>query len=543
MSMLAIETIHESAHNARTVMSDELSDTALRASLAALGMLQPILVQPNGDGYTVIAGHRRLAAARALNWTHVPAVEAESVVPGAIHANTHSPLALSAAENMVRAPMHPVDTWRAIVAMVDDAGYSLTGAADALGVPHHLARRLAHLGHMAPEVVTALAAQDELPPASILRTVSLAPHDVQRKALAKAGRRNDWWAVAQACQTTRIPASRAIFDIEHSGVVFDEDLFAQPDDDERFTTTDIAGFIDNQRVTLVAEATGSKGRMTVLPWQRPMRLRDRMPKGWVATYDAVPKRWKKDDPRHVYASVVEDGYDLGGIEYVVARPKADKPAAASEAATEVVRERPDMTKITYDRLATLKRQAVIERLPVIAVKRRSTPDMLRALLLTLSFENVALYDADRRYGSAPYRDLAKRLVDADGSPIEMSEADLCVLAANTIARVVKFDGSDSTNTSGLQAEWLAKMVGAEMPRCDTAEILKGVSKDVLIALARSHGIDEKGKTSDIRARLVGHLPDWKPVDFGAKGPSGYHFDPADDDDESDGVSDNAGDDA
>jgi len=532
MTMLAIDTIHESTDNARRIASDKLSDQALRMSIQQLGMLQPILVQPNGDGYTVVAGHRRLAAARALGWEEVPAVTLLTTKD-----NVHT-VAMSAAENMVRAPMHPVDTWRAIATLKEDHDYSLQGAADALGVPMTLARRLYHLASMAPEVIDALAAESELPQASTLRTISMAPQDVQLKALTQARKKDhvDWWSVAQRCETTRIPASRAIFPIHQSecSVRFDEDLFAQADDIDRFSTTDVAGFLKAQRAALDAQARASKGRMTAMPWSRTQRLCDHLPKGWQATYDVRRVRWAKDDPRHVFATVIEEGFELGKVEYIVATPKKDRPTAVpSDIETEAVHERSPITKATYDRLAIMKRQEVVSRLTRVAASENAA-DMLRALLLCLSFENVALWDADRRYGAGPYRDLARKLVNDDGSPRYVTEAEACWLAAATIARVVKFEGGDATNTSGKQAEWLAAMIGAEMPRCDTADILKGVSKDKLIELARLYGIDETGKTSDIRARLVGNMPEWRPVDFGAAGPSGYHFQPEAEDEDASG---------
>jgi hypothetical protein len=43
----------------------------LAASIAAVGLLQPITVAPDG---TLLAGQRRLAAARRLGWQHIPVI-------------------------------------------------------------------------------------------------------------------------------------------------------------------------------------------------------------------------------------------------------------------------------------------------------------------------------------------------------------------------------------------------------------------------------------------------------------------------------------
>jgi ParB family chromosome partitioning protein len=43
----------------------------LADSLRAHGLLQPIVVRPVGAGYELIAGHRRLEAARVLGWAEI----------------------------------------------------------------------------------------------------------------------------------------------------------------------------------------------------------------------------------------------------------------------------------------------------------------------------------------------------------------------------------------------------------------------------------------------------------------------------------------
>jgi ParB family chromosome partitioning protein len=46
----------------------------LVASLAACGLLQPVVVRPRGAGFELIAGHRRVEAAQVLGWTRIAAV-------------------------------------------------------------------------------------------------------------------------------------------------------------------------------------------------------------------------------------------------------------------------------------------------------------------------------------------------------------------------------------------------------------------------------------------------------------------------------------
>jgi ParB family chromosome partitioning protein len=67
-------------------------------SIAALGLLQPIMVvkNPQGDGYDLLAGHLRLAACKKLGWKTVPAVVLDSTRGPANHPAPAAPAAPAA---------------------------------------------------------------------------------------------------------------------------------------------------------------------------------------------------------------------------------------------------------------------------------------------------------------------------------------------------------------------------------------------------------------------------------------------------------------
>ena len=71
-SELAVAVIDPNPWQPRTVLGD--ADLAeLADSLREHGLVQPIVVRARGDRYQLIAGQRRLAAARKLGWERVPA--------------------------------------------------------------------------------------------------------------------------------------------------------------------------------------------------------------------------------------------------------------------------------------------------------------------------------------------------------------------------------------------------------------------------------------------------------------------------------------
>jgi len=72
MSDLAIALIDPNPWQPRSVLGDaDLADLA--DSIREHGLVQPIVVRARGDRYQLIAGQRRLAAARNLGWERVPA--------------------------------------------------------------------------------------------------------------------------------------------------------------------------------------------------------------------------------------------------------------------------------------------------------------------------------------------------------------------------------------------------------------------------------------------------------------------------------------
>ncbi|NCX97362.1 MAG: ParB/RepB/Spo0J family partition protein [Planctomycetia bacterium] len=69
---LAVAVVDPNPWQPRTVLGD--ADLAeLADSLREHGLVQPIVVRARGDRYQLIAGQRRLAAARKLGWERVPA--------------------------------------------------------------------------------------------------------------------------------------------------------------------------------------------------------------------------------------------------------------------------------------------------------------------------------------------------------------------------------------------------------------------------------------------------------------------------------------
>ena len=69
---IAVDTIHESATNPRRTF-DEAKLAELGESIRSNGLIQPITVRPNSQGFEIVAGARRFRAAQLAELFSLPA--------------------------------------------------------------------------------------------------------------------------------------------------------------------------------------------------------------------------------------------------------------------------------------------------------------------------------------------------------------------------------------------------------------------------------------------------------------------------------------
>lgn len=108
---------------------DEEAMSALAASVRELGVLQPVLVRPVGNGgeeYELIAGERRWRAARRAGLQTIPVLVRE------ISADFHS-LEQALVENLHREDLGPLEEAAAYQQLVDDFGHTHEEVATRVG--------------------------------------------------------------------------------------------------------------------------------------------------------------------------------------------------------------------------------------------------------------------------------------------------------------------------------------------------------------------------------------------------------------------------
>lgn len=101
--LIPVELLLEPLTAARETF-DEAKLAELMESVRAVGILLPLIVDPEGDKYRVHAGHRRLIVARAL---HLPSVWCRVRLPGTISGE-----AVKVHENYFREDLNPAEEAR-----------------------------------------------------------------------------------------------------------------------------------------------------------------------------------------------------------------------------------------------------------------------------------------------------------------------------------------------------------------------------------------------------------------------------------------------
>ena len=141
---LPMTSVRPNPYQPRTRM-DEAELTDLANSMAASGLLQPILVRPHNGGFELIAGERRWRAAERLGWPRIPAVVKE--------VDDRTLLTLALIENLQRDDLSPID---------EASGY----------------RRLGEEFHLGHSEIARAVGRDRSTVANLLRLLQL-PSDVQ----------------------------------------------------------------------------------------------------------------------------------------------------------------------------------------------------------------------------------------------------------------------------------------------------------------------------------------------------------------------------
>jgi len=177
---IAIDTIHESATNPRRTF-DEAKLSELAESIRSNGLIQPVTVRPNAEGFEIVAGARRFRAAQLAELFSLPA--------RIVDINDAQALEWQLVENSQRVDVHPYEEAQGFQRLLDMPGYDVATLVEKSGKsPAHVYTRLSLL-QLIPSIAEAFSA--ERITASHANLLARLPQEAQANAYEQCWRK-DW---------------------------------------------------------------------------------------------------------------------------------------------------------------------------------------------------------------------------------------------------------------------------------------------------------------------------------------------------------------
>ena len=488
-------TLQSNPNNPRRTPASPAMDEQLLASIKAVGIIQPPCVTPKDGGLMIIVGKRRVKAAIMAELPLIDVLVCD--------ADEAADAMRSVAENLIRASMSSVDIWRAIERL-EAQNWNEQAIADALALPARTVRRLKLLAHLHPPMLDVMAL-GSMPNEDQLRTIATATREehaqVWKKHKPKKGQPEvAWYEVARALAKRRMPASAAQFgdDLAKAyGIVWEDDLFAPPGEDSRYTTN-VEGFFGAQQEWL---QNNLPERGTLLP---------------VNDYGQgqLPKKAERVYGKPSKTDLVGHFIDArsGEVETVVYRLPDTKKAgkvtvgkaangSGDEDDTPVARTRPDVTQKGIAMIGDLRTDALHQALADTPIEDDT---LLGLLILAFAGENVSVFSGSDMSGDD--REAICRGITEGG--VLTSDLDQLRQAARRMLTAV-LSCRENRSRSGIFARIAGEAIGASilLPNMATEAFLPCLSRGALETAARAEGVTVSPRAMHTRERMIKHFKD------------------------------------
>ena len=125
---------------------DETEIEELAQSIKVHGVIQPILLTAQGNGYTIIAGERRFKAAIKAGLNEIPAIVKEYT--------EQQLMEISLVENLQRVDLNPIEEARGIKDLIDKCNLTQEEAADKIGKNRSSVANIIRILTLPNEVIT-----------------------------------------------------------------------------------------------------------------------------------------------------------------------------------------------------------------------------------------------------------------------------------------------------------------------------------------------------------------------------------------------------
>ena len=145
---IALDRITGNPRQPRTTW-DPAALSTLAASIREHGVIQPVLVTETLDGYQLVAGERRVRAARLAGLERIPAVVRQLA--------DREQLELALVENLQREDLDPLEAARAYQSLIDDFGFTQDRLAERVGRARSTVANTLRLLELHPAIQAAVA--------------------------------------------------------------------------------------------------------------------------------------------------------------------------------------------------------------------------------------------------------------------------------------------------------------------------------------------------------------------------------------------------
>jgi ParB family transcriptional regulator, chromosome partitioning protein len=478
-------TLKKNLGNPRKIQPGEMSDAAMKASIKVIGVIQPPTVSEKGGDLTIEYGDRRVRFAVELGLTEIDVIVIEPD-------DLNKMRALS--ENVVRAPMASVDLWRAIESLASE-NWTEEAIAAALAVPVRQIRKLRLLATVHPAILDQIGAGD-MPNERELRTIASAPREEQaaawKKLKPKKGEGAVWWRVSQALEKTRFFAKDAKFGEDERAafnIIWQEDLFAEGDEDNRFTV-DGEAFASAQRVWLDAHMpkngvlldTDEYGNAKLPP--KAQRTWTKPKKGDQIGFTIHPR----DGTIHELVFRMPEAETKKG--------KTHSTGADIDEAPIPKKTRPEITYKGSEIIGALRTEALVKGLEANPIDDAT---LIGLLILALNARNVSI-QTHGGSGNPTRTKLVQSITE--GGRLSQDVERLRVVARQTLANVLSC--SLGHGDSGLPARIAGDAIGADthLGNMATEDFLSCLSKAAIERVGSSLNVQPRQRVKDTRAAVI-----------------------------------------
>jgi ParB family transcriptional regulator, chromosome partitioning protein len=210
LAQIPVGSIRPNARQPRKRVDAE-GVAGLAESVRAQGVIQPVVVRPDGEGgYELVAGERRWRAAKAAGLPTVPALVRET--------DDRDSLLLALVENVAREDLSPVEEARAYAVLQDEFALSLGDIAERVGRSKPAVSNRLRLLDL-PDDVLALVERGALTEGHARAVLAVPDHDgrrrlarriVQQGLSVRAAERAARWAGARTKPRKRTPVDPAL---------------------------------------------------------------------------------------------------------------------------------------------------------------------------------------------------------------------------------------------------------------------------------------------------------------------------------------------